>query len=111
LHIKPKYPELPRDTRTLLGTVRKVHADDVESGRYYHFGIRNCVERLVETLQYLLKNQIIEIVINIDGLPLSKSSGSQVYPILGSLINNYSNVGIIGIYHGYEKPTDANTFL
>jgi len=31
-YIKPKYPELPRDARTLLGTMRKVHADNIESG-------------------------------------------------------------------------------
>lgn len=109
-YIKPKYPELPRDARTLLGTVRKVHADDIEARRYYHFGINYFVEKLVET--YSFENlQIIEIIININGLPLSKSSGSQVYPILCNLVNNYSNVGIIGIYHGYEKPADANKFL
>jgi len=63
-------------------------------------------------IQFQFQNlQIIEIIINIDGLLLSKNSGSQVYPILCSLVNNYSNVGIIGIYHGYEKPADANRFL
>lgn len=110
--LKPKYPELPRCARTLLGTVRKVNVKDVEPGRYYHFGINYCLEKLVETSQCSLKYlKIIEIIINIDGLPLSKSSGSQVYPILCSLSNNYNNVGMIGIYHGYEKPKDANKFL
>lgn len=47
--LKPKYPELPRDARTLLGTMRKVNAKDVEPGRYYHFGINYCVEKLAET--------------------------------------------------------------
>lgn len=108
-YIKPKYPELPRDARTLLGTLRKINTDNVEPGYYYHFGINYCVEKLAS--QYSQNLQIIEIIINIDGLPLSKSSGSQVYPILCSLVNNYSNVGIIGIYHGYEKPADANKFL
>ncbi|XP_011688765.1 PREDICTED: uncharacterized protein LOC105450548 [Wasmannia auropunctata] len=108
--IKSKYPELPRDARTLLGTMKKVHLDKVEPGYYYHFGISHCVEKLV--LQYPFQNlQTIEIIINIDGLPLSKSSGSQVYPILCSLVNNYNNVGIIGIYHGYKKPANANKFL
>jgi len=110
-YIKPKYPELPRDACTLLGTMRKVHADNIESGYYYHFGISHCVEKLALQYSFFQNLQIIEIIINIDGLPLSKSSGSQVYPILCSLVNNYSNVGIIGIYHGYEKPADANRFL
>ncbi|EZA54476.1 hypothetical protein X777_05834, partial [Ooceraea biroi] len=111
-YIKPKYPEVPRDACSLLGTMRKVNAEDIEPGRYYHFGINHCVEKLAKTSQYLLKNlQVIEIAINIDGLPLSKSSGSQVYPILCSLFNNYNDVGIIGIYYGYEKPRDANKSL
>ncbi|XP_032690649.1 uncharacterized protein LOC116853628 isoform X2 [Odontomachus brunneus] len=111
-YIKPRYPEVPTDARTLLGTVRKVHTDNVEPGRYYHFGISNCVENLIQKSQHHFQNiQLIEIIINIDGLPLFKSSGSQVYPILCSLVTNYTNVGIIGIYHGYQKPADANHFL
>lgn len=108
-YVKHRYPEVPRDACTLLGTVRKVHADNVEPGRYYHFGISHCIVNLIQTSQYSVQNmQVIETMINIDGLPLSKSSGSQVYPILCSLVNNYTNVGIIGIYHGYRKPADAN---
>ncbi|KAL6418178.1 hypothetical protein ACFW04_012295 [Cataglyphis niger] len=111
-YITLKYPELLRDARILLGTVRKVHANDVEPGRYYHLGLNYCMKKLAKISQYSFRNfQIIEIVINIDGLPLSKSSGSQVYHILCSLVINYSNVGIIGIYHGYEKPTNANKCL
>lgn len=112
-YIKLKYPKLSGDARTLLGTVRKIHANDVELGCYYHFVISHCVEKLVEILQYFFQDlQIIEIILNIDGLLLSKSSGSQVYPIfIRSLVNNYGNVGIIEIDHGYEKPADANKFL
>lgn len=111
-YIKPKYPELPRDARTLLDTIRKVHTDNVEPGQYYHFGISYCVKKLIGASQYSFQtSQIIEIIVNIDGLSLSKSSGSQVYPILCSLVDNYSNVGVIGIYHGYEKPADVNKFL
>jgi len=57
-----------------------------------------------------LKN--IEININIDGLPLAKSSQSQLWPILGQMYN----VGdrepfLIGAYHGYKKPVDAQDLL
>lgn len=47
---------------------------------------------------------------NIDGLPLSKSSQQQFWPILGSVIP-YGNVFMIGLYYGYEKPKDINDFL
>ncbi|KAJ8966529.1 hypothetical protein NQ317_007175 [Molorchus minor] len=53
---------------------------------------------------------MLELDINIDGLPLSKSSSSQVYPILCKLKATRC-VDMIGIYHGYEKPSDANNFL
>lgn len=53
----------------------------------------------------------IELLINIDGLPLSKSSSSQLYPILCSLFEYPHNIFVIGVYHGYEKPTSANKLL
>lgn len=51
----------------------------------------------------------------VDGLPLSDSSSSQVYPIL-CLVSNIdtllpSNIFCVGIYHGYDKPSDLNDFL
>ncbi|KYN09202.1 hypothetical protein ALC57_18695 [Trachymyrmex cornetzi] len=54
---------------------------------------------------------MIEVLINIDGLPLSKSSSSQIYPILCSLYSNPTEVTVVGIYHGYENPANANEFL
>jgi len=110
LRIEPQYPDLPRDARSLLGTPRKINVDDVAPGHYYHFGLKNCIETLLT--RHSSKNmKLIEININIDGLPLHKSSTSQVYPILCNLVNNFSEVNVIGIYHGFEKPSDANLFL
>lgn len=55
----------------------------------------------------------IKININIDGLPLSKSSGSQFWPILISIETNmmYTEPFVVGMYHGMSKPNDANEFL
>ncbi|XP_032689242.1 uncharacterized protein LOC116852726 [Odontomachus brunneus] len=108
--IKPKYPELPKDARTLLRTPRKINVDVVTPGHYYHFGICNYIEKLLSRCSFHNDN-FIEVNINIDGLPLFKSSNSQVYPISCNLVENYNKVEIIGIYHGYEKPTSANVFL
>lgn len=108
--IKPKYPELPSDARSLLRTPRKVNVEDVKRGQYYHFGLQNCIEQLVSQYSVQL-SQIVKVNINIDGLPLFKSSTSQVYPILCNLVENYDLVNVIGIYYGDEKPSDANEFL
>lgn len=59
---------------------------------------------------FLKFENTIVLSINVDGLPLSKSSSSVLWPILGCLIN-YSIVFLIGAYHGYSKPNDAAVFL
>lgn len=62
--------------------------------------------------QYSIQlSQNVKVNINIDGLPLFKSSSSQVYPILCNLVENYDLVNVIGIYYGDEKPSDVNEFL
>lgn len=49
---------------------------------------------------------------NVDGLPISKSSGSQFWPILEMLRNIPNSFPfLIGIYHGPLKPKDVNLFL
>lgn len=81
----------------------------VKPGKYFHFGFKNCLLKLLDLCEHNLSSKI-EVFINIDGLPLAKSSGSQVYPILCKLSVN-SIVGVIGLYHGHEKRHEANDFL
>lgn len=108
--LKCKYPELPSDSRTLLKTPRKITVQDVKPGQYYHFGVTNCVKQLV--LRYPVQHlQCVQVNINIDGLPLFKSTSAQVYPILCNLVGNYNEVNIIGIYYGTDKPENANIYL
>lgn len=108
--IKSKYPELPSDGRSLLKTPRKINEQDIKPGQYYHFGLTNCVKQLMS--RYFVEHlQFIQVNINIDGLPLFKSSNSQVYPILCNLIENYNEVNIVEIYCGNEKPADVNVYL
>lgn len=107
--LKHNHPELPNDARTLLHTPRMILLKDIEPGKYYHFGLEFCLNGLLKSINYSSVSSI-EILINIDGLPLSSSSSSQFYPILCSLYGG-DNVGTIGVYHGHEKPRNANQFL
>ncbi|XP_071568774.1 uncharacterized protein [Temnothorax nylanderi] len=108
--LKPKHDELPLDARVLMKTPRKNTLKIVEPGHYYHFGLNNCIQKLSSFVT--LKNlQQIEVYINIDGLPLFKSSNQQLWPILCSLVENHNKVGVVGIYCGERKPDDANVFL
>jgi len=54
---------------------------------------------------------VIKIVIGIDGLPISKSSASQLWPILAYIRPFKNSVFPIGIYWGHEKPEDSNLYL
>nr|CAH7730480.1 unnamed protein product [Callosobruchus chinensis] len=106
--------QLPADARSLLGTVREVIVKNVYPGSYYHFGIEKCLTDLVNQQQMsqreCWKDNNLQLNINIDGLPISKSSSNQVYPILCNIVGS-KFVGMIGIYYGKEKPHNANEFL
>lgn len=84
----------------------------VKPGLYYHFGILNSLNNIFNKQSSVPLT--IKLVINIDSLPLSKSSGSQLYPILG-IVKDYKPLNNIvfpiGIYHGQEKPCCFNNFL
>lgn len=53
----------------------------------------------------------IEIAIGIDGLPLPKSSNSQLWPILAFIVDETKTVFPVGVYHGNVKPKDSNDFM
>lgn len=108
--LKPYDCNLPIDARTLLSTPKNHVLKSIEPGSYYHFGLKNCFKLLLSNFQINSNCNILEILVNIDGLPLSKSSSSQFYPILCSLFGGAS-VAVIGIYHGHMKPHSANSFL
>lgn len=100
---------LPKDSRSLIGCIRRCSGiDNVPPGKYYHFGI----EKNLKTQTFNTNTSIIQLAIGIDGLPLSKSSKSQFWPILGSCLPIRDNgVFMIGLYWGDDKPSDCNLFL
>ena len=115
--LKLEYFRGSTDSRTLLKSLReKLVFRDVPPGKYYHFGF---VSGLLESLADMKSRHIhfdegvlIETLLNIDGVPLSKSSTSQFWPILAMVYGtNGAGVFIIGLYHGYSKPDDINVFL
>lgn len=109
----PSLTRLPKDSRSILKT-RIVNETliltTIEPGTYYHFGLDAAIRRHF-TLFPVNNVQTVLIVIGIDGLPISKSSSSQFWSILGYIrpLNNviYPN----GIYWGYDKPKCSNSYL
>lgn len=100
--------KVPKDVRTLKGTPKEVATKPMGDGTYVHYGLKDALTDFFRKIDY--KENIIYLDFNIDGLPLSKSSNLQVWPILGS-VSNYSEVFLTGVYEGRSKPKSANEFL
>lgn len=104
---------LPKDARILLQTSvssRKIILKTIEPGYYYHFGIQSGIKQFYPSAE-LCNTNPIKLVVGIDGLPLTRSSGSSFWPILCYIRPYKENVFPIGIYWGYKKPLDSNEFL
>lgn len=110
----PGLTDMPKDARTILKTGTIQHAQNlkvVNPGFYHHFGLSAAIIQYFHDYTEIADIDIIKVVIGIDGLPLSKSSCSQFWPILGYIRPLKNVVFPIGIYWGYEKPNDSNEFL
>uniref|UniRef100_A0A7M5XM62 Uncharacterized protein n=1 Tax=Clytia hemisphaerica TaxID=252671 RepID=A0A7M5XM62_9CNID len=57
-----------------------------------------------------LSENKLKLLVNIDGVPISKSSKSQLWPILGAVFRS-KFVFPIAIYHGTSKPSSTEVFL
>ena len=102
--------DVPKDYRTLMKTPRYVDVVDKCGGSYFYLGIQNGVSKALANTFELEKTLFIELTVNVDGLPLHKSTNSQLWPILGS-INSSSDVFVIGIFHGVSKPNSVSDYL
>ena len=102
---------LPLDIRTLLKTPRKVNLFQIPGGKYYHFGLQQGIcRRLPHLPPHCISRGIIDILVSIDGIPLSKSSHSTFWPILGQIYGDESPFPV-GVFHGKGKPDCLNSFL
>lgn len=111
LHIlKPYHPELPLSCKTLLNT--KAHNFDVRKisgGEFVYFGILRGIMQL-EADVIKACTDTIELQVNIDGVPLFRSSNAQLWPILGRVVG-LKQPFIIGAFCGSTKPLNVNEFL
>lgn len=105
----PTFSNLPKCAKTLLCTLRSSVIIEIFPGQYCHFNIEYNI------LQFISRNKNtvsspVQIQIGIDGLPISRSSSNQLWPILGRIMPD-GKVFLIGCYFGKSKPADANKFL
>lgn len=111
----PHY-NLPGDARALLKTPRCVRDRAIGGGRYHHFGLERSLRHACQGKEFLEDVNVNELSlqVNIDGLPIFKSSSNTFWPIL---VRVYSSEEVstdpfaVGIFFGESKPTDVNEFL
>ena len=106
--LQDKHVELPKDARTLLRTPRNITTYKKCGGEYCYFGIQKGIERILVQNRYEYSN-ILNLVFNIDGLPLFKSAGIQLWPSLGYF--HSFDIFIIAIYGGESKPNSLSEYL
>ena len=103
---------LPLDPRTLLRTPEApIETRKVPPGEYFHYRLEKALIDQLRLFDYHVMPNFIVINVNIDGLPIAKSSTSQLYPVLAQIHPAVSQPFVIGIYHGYEKPKSCKLFL
>lgn len=103
------HQNFPKSRNGLFKTsAKKIVTQKIGSGEYFHIGITNNLNKM----NYEFLNQAnIQIDIGIDGLPLSKSSKLNLWPIVGAFVNQNVSPFVIGAFCGYKHPEDVDAFL
>lgn len=107
------YPQLPKTAKTFLGTTStNYEVENFESdGEFVYLGIRKNLEKCFNCELHEMNE--IELLINVDGVPLFKSSKKQLWPILCqvfSIPNRYKPFPV-AIYCGNTKPSDLEHYF
>ncbi|KAM0736911.1 hypothetical protein ACS0PU_000004 [Formica fusca] len=110
---KAGFNNLPKDSRSLLKTPRTSYFEisSCPPGEYLHYGLKKAIENQLYGSTCIDETELM-LDLNIDGLPIAKSSGACLWPILGKLVHSSLNTPfVIGIYHGNKKPSSVHKYL
>lgn len=113
--LKPILPHLPKTSKTFLATESTTYnigkIDENDDGDFIYFGLESYLQNIINPRLHI--NQSIELLINIDGLPLFKSSSKQFWPILVKIFNepDVYKPFPAAIYCGNHKPPNAKHFF
>jgi hypothetical protein len=101
---------LPKDARTLLQTPRTVEALEKCGGQYVYFAVETGILKIISRHPKFRENCYdIQLLVNIDGVPLFKSSGTQFLPIMCSF--SKFEPFLVALFYGKSKPTCVEDFL
>ncbi|KAK0152150.1 hypothetical protein N1851_006460 [Merluccius polli] len=113
--LQEHHPFLPKDGRTLLKTTTKYTLEKLAGGVFFYFGILKMFGKTLEYLSSKIPDRhAFSLQLNMDGLPLFKSSSTQFWPVLGMLRGKgyiSSRPLLIALYCGQSKPTSVHEYL
>ena len=99
------HPEdnLPRSSRTIVGTPRTVSLTELcENSRYHYFGMKPSLRKILNKNGGKLSK--VSMIINVDGLPVYKSSTVQFWTIMCRIKEINSDPFIAALFCGRHKP-------
>lgn len=109
------HPNLPKSAKTFLSTTSiEYNIENIDKNNdheFVYFGIYHNILRCINLNLHEVNK--IELLINVDGLPLFKSSLKQLWPILCKIFHNpdiYKPFPV-AIYCGNNKPRNVLRYL
>jgi hypothetical protein len=102
--LRPHFPMLPLDARTLLRAESIVmERRQFSGGEFAYLGLAYALEQCLANTSTDTNDLLLNF--NVDGIPLCKSSNSQFWPILVSISNPRSAPAAVAIFRGPKKPS------
>ena len=105
------HSELPSTARSLLATPRLVSIDHKSEMEYIYFPLENALLENFQSYPDSVKDSVdtLEISLNIDGIPLFKSSKSSLWPVLCGIMNlTPVRIFPIALTYGKSKPKNLD---
>lgn len=97
--------QLPADCRTLLATPQRNTTQYKCGGQYKYYGLEKGIRPYLNQSH----SNDVHLTVNIDGLPLFKSSGVQFWPILAK--TGHFDPFIVAIFSGQSKPSPLEDYV
>ena len=78
-------------------------------GDYVYLGLLNGIKRILSENQEAIPDKKMNLIVDVDGVPLYKSSGAQFWPILCRFYK--LPPFIVAIYYDNKKPSNVKDFV
>lgn len=104
------HPDLPLDSRTLLDTPLTSNISIRSSMNYFHTPLRDCLLVCLKKCdkRQVMKETVLKISLNVDGVPLFKSSSTTLWPVLFTIENINASIIPVTVTCGEGKPSNLD---